>query len=367
MAVKKKPAPAKKAPAKKAVKKVPAKKVPAKKTASPQTPAAKPTKPLRIAPTKKAPTKKATTQKAPTKKIRASAELNFAGFPPEALLHETRWLCLACVLDVFTRQLGMAAVTAQSQIRHYAPAVAELTAPTPARPYLGPEASHAPCQWCQAPPRWHVALPVHRIESGKATDAARRELTKSLGTGDNFLIVEEKATQRDAFYDWLQHTSAHLNLDDPHWLLDATQHYLARKEPKTPWAEYFAAIAAVRRSRRLEEGWEIEGGRLYLSPRLFDEVLLMQYLLSRGHRSGGLTFEGRLTLGELIRRLRGAGYLRAAGVASGNPEDAFEELVEILGGGEAGMKFYYVIDRRALLAKLKELKDVRVPKAKAQQ
>jgi hypothetical protein len=77
-----------------------------------------------------------------------------------------------------------------------------------------------------------------------------------------------------------------------------------------------------------------------------------------------VTFEGRLTLGELIRRLRGAGYLRAAGVQSGDAGDAFEQLIEILGGGETGMKFYYVVDRRALLHKLQELRTARVPKAK---
>jgi hypothetical protein len=77
-----------------------------------------------------------------------------------------------------------------------------------------------------------------------------------------------------------------------------------------------------------------------------------------------VTFEGRLTLGELIRRLRGAGYLRAAGVQSDDAGDAFEQLIEILGGGEAGMKFYYVVDRRALLAQLKVLRSARVPKAK---
>lgn len=315
----------------------------------------------------KAPLPKPGPKPTAAKKLRPGAELDFSAFPPEALLHEERWICLACVLDVFTRQLGMAAVTAQSQIRHYAPTVAELTAHTPPRPYLGSEAAQDACRWCGAAARWHVSLKVHRIESGKATDGARRELVKSLGAGENFLIVEEKATQREAFYHWLQHTSEGLNLEDPAWLLEATHHYLARKDPKTDWASVFGSIDGVRRSRRVEEGWEVEGGRLYLAPRLFDEVLLVQYLLSRSHRSGGLTFEGRLTLPELIRRLRGAGFLRAAGVASGNPEDAFEQIVEILGGGETGMKYYYVVDRRDLLEKLKQLKGVRVPKAKVPQ
>lgn len=354
MAVKKSPA-KKKAPA-------PKKPVP-KKMVRKVAPAQKKALPAKKVPVK-APPKKAAPKKAASKKLRGDAQLDFSAFPPEAITHESRWLCLACVLDVFTRQLGLAPVTAQAQIRRYTPSVAELTAAAPTRPYLGAEAEKQPCRWCSAVPRWHVPLQVHRIESGKATDAARRDLVKALGTGENFQIVEEKSTQRDAFYDWLQHTSQALNLDDPRWLIEAAHHYVARKHPKTEWAEIFTGITAIRRSRRLEEGWETEPGRLYLAPRLFDEVLLMQYLLSRSHRSGGLTFEGRLTLPELIRRLRGAGYLRATGVSAGGAEDAFEQLIEILGGGETGMKFYYVVDRRALLAKLQELKSVKVPKAK---
>ena len=355
-----KPAMTKPASTTKPVHPVPAKQAAKEKTAQQKTAQQKTVAPVRA---KRATASAPVTSWKENKK--RGSELDFSAFPPEALLHEQRWICLACILDVFTRQLGMAAVTAQSQIRHYAPTVAELTAHEPPRPYLGAEADREPCRWCAAPARWHVMLDVHRIESGKGTDAARRELVKSLGAGESFLVVEEKATQRDAFYDWLQHTSARLNLDDPNWLIEATHHYLARTDPKTDWTSIFNGLAAVRRSRRVEEGWECEGGRLYLAPRLFDEVLLMQYLLSRSHRSGGLTFEGRLTLPELIRRLRGAGYLRAAGVASGNAEDAFEQIVEILGGGETGMKFYYVVDRRRLLEKLKELKSVRVPRAKA--
>ena len=138
----------------------------------------------------------ATAKKVAAQKVRGDAELDFSAFPPEALLHESRWICLACVLDVFTRQLGLAPVTAHSQIRRYTPSAGELTAHTPTRPYLGVEAEKQACRWCGAAPRWHVPLQVHRIESGKATDAARRDLVKALGTGENFQIVEEQSTQR---------------------------------------------------------------------------------------------------------------------------------------------------------------------------
>src|SRR5207248_8878835 len=132
---------------------------------------------------------------------------------------------------------------------------------------------------------------------------------------------------------------------------DLSRHYLSRKEPKVDWQEQFSLIHSIRRSRRLDSGWEIDNGRLFLAPMLFDELLLMQYLVSRSHKAGGLTLEGRYTLAELFARLRNSGYLRSAGIHTQNPGDALEQLVVYLGGGEAAIKFYHILDRRDFLQK----------------
>jgi hypothetical protein len=291
-----------------------------------------------------------------------SEALDFAAFPAESIVRQQRWLCLACVLDLFTRHLGLTAQKAQLEMRRYLPSREEVAAHSCARPYF---AAGAPaCPYCAAPARWHAPLEVVRIEGGKATDAPRRSLTKNLAEGD-FHIIEEKATHREAFYDWLSHTGQALDPDGPRWLLESTLHWLGRRLPKTDWNGVFQDLHAVRRSRRIDDGYELEHGRLYLAPMLFDEILLVQYLLSRSHKSGGLTFEGRLTLQDLYFRLRGSGFLRTAGVTASNASDALEQLIDILGGGETGMKYYYVVDRRAFLEKLKELKTARIPKAKS--
>jgi len=193
----------------------------------------------------------------------------------------------------------------------------------------------------------------------------RRELLKSLPQSDNqFAVLEEKATQQHAFFEWLDKISTGLDLDDPVWLRGVSRHYLSRKEPKTDWQAQFDRIHSIRRSRRLESGWEVDNGRLFLAPTLFDELLLVQYLVSRSHRAGGLTLEGRYTLPELFARLRNAGYLRAVGIRAQNPADALEQLVTALGGGEAAIKFYHVVDRRDFLEKVKSLKQVTPPKPK---
>jgi hypothetical protein len=292
-------------------------------------------------------------------------ELDIAKFPPESVERMEKWVCLACVLDVFTRHLGLSARKAYSEVSGYTPTLEELHAAEPGRPFFAPKDPKEPCPHCGSAARWHTRLVVLRVESGPATDVPRRELVKSLPkTGGKFAVLEEKATQQHAFFHWLEKVSEELDLDDPQWLRDISMHYLSRKEPKTGWEEVFQTVHEIRRSRRLEEGWEADAGRLFLAPMLFDELLAVQYLVSRSHKSGGLTLEGRYTLPELSSRLRNSGYLRSAGVDAGNPADALEQLLEHLGGGEAACRYYYIVDRRELLARVKAVKDVRVPKPK---
>ncbi len=301
---------------------------------------------------------------APTKK-KASPKpqpLDLSGLPPESLTQYEKSICLACVLDVFTRHLKLTLRAAWLEIRRYEPPVSELQAGALERPYFHDAAA---CPYCGSAPRWHARLPVVRIESGKSTDAARRALVKSLpATEGRFLILEEKATQQHAFYEWLDKISAGFNLDDPAWLRDVSLHYLSRIDPKVEWLEQFKEIQAIRRSRRLAEGWEHEAGRLFLAPMLFDELLLVQYLVSRSQKAGGLTLEGRYTLPELFGRLRNSGYLRHAGVDAANPSDALEMLLARLSGGESSLKLHYIVDRREYLEKAKALKETKPPKPK---
>jgi hypothetical protein len=86
-------------------------------------------------------------------------------------------------------------------------------------------------------------------------------------------------------------------------------------------------------------------------------VLLVQYLVSRSHRHGGRTFEGRLTLRDLTRRLRHGVRLEAEGVDARDEFEVFEQLVERLTGGDEPAKLHFIVDRRDLLDTAKEVYD----------
>jgi hypothetical protein len=284
-------------------------------------------------------------------------ELDWSDFPPGTVTEHTRLLCLACIFDIFTAQLGLAPRTAYSEIKRYAPSIEELTGREPMRPYFQSEEKHPHCPYCDSTKRLHARLATYRIEGGKATDAARRALTKALPKSeDQFQIIEAKSTRRALLFEWLDTLGHALDFETDAWLIAATRAFLERLEPKTDWAEVFEGVRSVRRSQRLEEGWERDGARLFLAPALYNNVLLVQYLVSRSHKHGGRTFEGRLTLIELVRRMRYSGHLDAQGITERDQFEVLEKLVEHLtGGGDGAVKLYYIVDRRDFLEKVKSV------------
>jgi hypothetical protein len=282
-------------------------------------------------------------------------ELDLSEFPPGTVTEYTTLVCLACIFDIFTKQIGLAPRSAYTEIKRYSPTVEELTSPKAVRPFFDSDEKHPRCPYCNAAKRWHARLDTHCIEGGKTTDAPRRKLVKTIEKKkDQFAAIELKSNRRQAFFDWLDTLRITLDLNDPAWLLEATKAYLERIAPKEKWTEVFEGLRTVRPSSRLEDGWERDGSRLFLAPALYNESLLVQYLVSRSHEHGGRTLEGRLTLMELIRRMRKGGYLATHNIEATDQFEIFEKLLdEVAGSGQ--LKLYYIVDRREFLDKVKSV------------
>jgi len=258
-------------------------------------------------------------------------EIDLRDFPPGTVTEFTTLVCLACIFDIFTKQLGLAARTAFSEIKRHTPTTEELTSRSATRPYFDSDEKHPHCPYCGSAKRWLARFDTYCIEGGKTTDAARRALIKRLPkAGDQFIVVEKKSDSRAVLFEWLDTLGVNLDLTDESWLLDVTRNYLSRREPRINWEELFEEVRAIRRSNRLTEGWERDGIRLFLAFDLYGEAILIQYLVSRSHTHGGLTLEGRLTLMELIRRLRYVGYLDRIGIIEREPGEVFEKLIDHL-------------------------------------
>ena len=258
-------------------------------------------------------------------------ELDLSQFPPGTITEYTTFVCLACIFDIFTKQLRLAPRTAFSEIKRHTPEIDELTSRGALRPYFDSDEKKPHCPYCGSAARWLARFDTYCIEGGKTTDAPRRALIKKLPKADDqFLILEKKSDSRAVFFEWLDTLGLNLDLNDEAWLIESTRSYLERREPKTAWTETFEGVRSMRRSSRLTDGWEREGARLYLAPHLYSEAILIQYLVSRSHAHGGMTLEGRLTLMDLIRKLRYGGYLERVGITEMDPGEVFERVVDHL-------------------------------------
>jgi hypothetical protein len=259
------------------------------------------------------------------------SELDLDDFPPGTVTEYTTLVCLACIFDIFTKQLALAPRTTFSEVKRHTPTIAELTSRHAVRPYFDSDEKSPHCPYCGSAKRWLARFDTYCIEGGRTTDAARRALLKALPkAGDQFVVLEKKSDSRAVFFEWLDTLGRSLNLGDESWLFDAARMYLERREPKTNWDETFENLRALRRSSRLSEGWERDGDRLFLAPGLYSEALVIQYLVSRAQAHGGLTLDGRLTLMDLIRRLRYYGYLDQIGATEREPGEVFEKLIDHL-------------------------------------
>lgn len=358
-----KKAPLRKAPARKAAAPAAGKKAaPKKKPVVAATPPPPPPPPPRPVIQKVAPPKPPAAER-PTKWTPGASIPDF--FPHEMVREQSRWICLACILDVFTRHLGLAVTTAHKEIRGHQPSLDEVTGEVPVRPYFDQPDAAGNCPHCHSPAKWHARLALYRVEGGKVTESARRALHKALPSAQGqYEFIDQKSTAREAFFQWLNHAGSEFDFEDYRALIAATKLYLSRREPNVDWDAEFAGVRSVRRNKLLADGWQKIDARLELSAMLFDEVLAIQYLLSRSQKSGGITFEGRKTVQELVARLRHSGYLRHIEVRASEPGDVLEQLLDHLCGGDASLKFHYILDRRDFLEKFASLKSARVPRLK---
>lgn len=158
---------------------------------------------------------------------------DFSSFSPGTVTEYSTLVCLACIFDIFTAQLGLAPRTAYSEIKRYSPSVAELTAPEAIRPFFDSGEKNLRCPYCNAAKKWHARLDTFRIEGGKATDSLRRSLLKSLPKKDDaVLVIETKSQKARVFFDWLAPLNGQLDFTSDHWLIEATRAFVERLEPK---------------------------------------------------------------------------------------------------------------------------------------
>src|SRR5262245_60024801 len=73
--------------------------------------------------------------------------LDLSSFPPQSASSFEKWICLACVSDVFVNQMKLAPKTAVREMKNYTPSIAELYVHDLVRPWFVNEPVNRACPY----------------------------------------------------------------------------------------------------------------------------------------------------------------------------------------------------------------------------
>ncbi|MFY9571599.1 MAG: hypothetical protein WAV20_09400 [Blastocatellia bacterium] len=283
-------------------------------------------------------------------------EASFDTIPSSAVSKTTLKICLKCAFDVFTKQLKLAPRTAYSELKKHIPEEADITGAATSRPHFFDQPGLDHCPFCNGTKRWFAEFHAIRIDDHSSFEKARKKLWTALKKQpERYALWSPERTQMQIFSEWLERLNRSLNFGDDRWLLEAAISHIKRSAPSNDWDSVLSSgVRRVQLSRQVEDSWRYEDAWLYVSPALYGDVIMVQHLLSRSHKHGGRTFEGRLTFQEFIRRLRRIGYFEAKEIEVNEPYEAFEQAIaRLVDSGPSAV--YYAVDRKDYLDKLKSV------------
>jgi hypothetical protein len=286
------------------------------------------------------------------------SETNFDSIPSSAISVTRLTICLKCAFDFFTKQLKLSPQKAYSELKKHVPEETDFTGASTSRPHFFVDEDTTHCPYCNGSKQWFAEFIANRIDAHPSFEKERKKLWTALKKDpDRFTLWNPKRTPMQIFSEWLDRLKRSLDFDDDDWLLKVGLEQVKRSAPSNEWNEILKnGVRRIQISRQLESDWSYEDGRLYVSPPTYGDILMVQHVLSRSHLHGGRTFEGRLTLQELVWRLRRIGYLEAREIEAREPFEIFEQAVtRLVDSGPAAV--YYAVDRSHYLEKLKAIYD----------
>lgn len=282
-------------------------------------------------------------------------EISFDTLPSSAISETRLKICLKCAFDLFTKQLKVAPRTAYLELRKHVPEQSDFSGASTARPhFFDEEGELTNCPHCNGAKRWFAEFRALRIDAHESFEKQRKKLWTALKKDpDRYTLWQPERTQMQIFSEWLERLKRTIDFENDDWLLEVAVEQVKRASPSTDWQTALeGGVRRIQLSRQTEDGWSYEKGWLYVAPHIYGDVLMVQHLLSRSHSHGGRTFEGRLTLHELIARLRRIGYFEAKSITTRDPYEAFEiAIAALVASGPQAV--YYAVDRSDYLKQLK--------------
>ena len=274
------------------------------------------------------------------------AEPSFDEIPASAISETTLIICLKCAFELFTKQLQLPLRTSYIELKKHVPEETDFSGASTTRPHFFEPDENNHCPYCGGSKRWFAEFRAIRIDEHPSFEKQRKKLWAALKKyPERYTLWHPDRTQMQIFSEWLERLNRHTDIEEEGWLLKVALEFIKRVAPSTELDQALSSgVRRVQLSRQLEGDWHYENFRLFVPPGLYGDTLMVQHLLSRSHLHGGKTFEGRLTLQELMGRLRRIGYMEAREIDTRDSYEAFEQAIaKIVDSGPSAE--YYADDR----------------------
>jgi hypothetical protein len=274
--------------------------------------------------------------------------------PKSATSETTLKICLKCAFDFFINELSLSPGGAYSELLRHTPEASDFSGAATSRPHFFDEGGRQPCPFCKASKSWSARFHALRVYAHPAFAEARKKAWARLEkAGERFDLSCPEQTGMEIFSAWLDELKQKVGFGNPSWWLETVAASISFFNPSFAWDQVLTAkINKVQCTSSVATAWSHDQDSLHLSPPLYGDALLVDHLIARSMPNRKGYGERRISLSQLMNRLRRIGYLKLKGIPSSNDHEAFEQAVESL-VASSPTAVYYAVDRKEYLKRLK--------------
>jgi hypothetical protein len=274
--------------------------------------------------------------------------------PKSATSEMTLKICLKCAFDFFISELNVSPGGAYSELLNHTPEASDFSGAATIRPHFFDAGGSTSCPFCNAPKSWSawfyaLRIYAHPPFADERTKAwARLEKAK-----ERFDLSSPEQTRMEIFSVWLDELKQKVGFGNPSWWRETITATLSFFRPSFDWDKVSAIeINKIQYKGSLAKAWTYTDGKLQISPTVYGDALVINHLIARSIPNRKRQGERRISLPELMNRLRRLGYLKLKGIRSADDHEAFEQAVESL-VASCPEAVYYAVDRKDYLRRLK--------------
>ena len=272
--------------------------------------------------------------------------------PRSACKRITVSICLKCTFEFFSDEIGLDPIACCEQLKEHTPEEEDITGAATTRPHFFSRASKDTCPYCKAPDTWIAPFKVLRVNIHnnfvKKFEKAISDLEED---PDRYIYWESNSGPEGAFDDLIQTMGRSAGMKEIERRTFMVLSAIAWLSPSFKLDRIMnKPIRDIRLSNKTDS-WSYMDGILSLSPKVYGDAFILEYLATRKYAEPGARTSSRQSLSEFMADLKHAGYHSARDLDKRNDHNAFNKALESI-MTEGPKSVYYIVDREIYLRKL---------------